>query len=35
MTFYETSVYLSKYPATSKFYKDLSDVGTDIPTMYA
>ncbi|CAD8097411.1 unnamed protein product [Paramecium sonneborni] len=35
LTFYEGWNYLEKYPATAKFYKEVSDVGTDVPTMFA
>ncbi|CAD8095427.1 unnamed protein product [Paramecium sonneborni] len=35
LTYGECGEYLSKYPETAKFYKAISDVGTDIPTMYA
>ncbi|CAD8189715.1 unnamed protein product [Paramecium pentaurelia] len=35
LTFLEGWNYLDKYPATAKFYRAVSDVGTDIPTMYA
>lgn len=35
LTFLEGWNYLDKYPATAKFYRAVSDIGTDIPTMYA
>ncbi|CAD8097409.1 unnamed protein product [Paramecium sonneborni] len=35
LTYEECGEYLSKYPETAKFFKSISDVGTDIPTMYA
>ncbi|CAD8097357.1 unnamed protein product [Paramecium sonneborni] len=35
LTYLEGQSYLSKYPATSRFYKAVSDIGTDVPTMYA
>ncbi|CAD8095367.1 unnamed protein product [Paramecium sonneborni] len=35
LTYYEGQTYLNKYPATSRFYKAVSDIGTDVPTMYA
>lgn len=35
LTFLEGWDYLGKYPATAKFYRAVSDVGIDIPTMYA
>ncbi|CAD8173646.1 unnamed protein product [Paramecium octaurelia] len=35
LTFFEGQTYLNKYPATSRFYKAVSDIGTDVPTMYA
>ncbi|CAD8105906.1 unnamed protein product [Paramecium sonneborni] len=35
LTFLEGFDYLDKYPETAKFYRAVSDVGTDIPTMYA
>lgn len=34
LTYNEAYSYISKYPATSKFYKAVSDVGTDVPTMF-
>lgn len=34
-TFNQTFSYLKRYPQTALFYKQLSDVGTDTPTMYA
>ncbi|CAD8086788.1 unnamed protein product [Paramecium primaurelia] len=35
LTYYEGWNYLEKYPETAKFYKEVSDVGTDVPTMFA
>ncbi|CAD8086790.1 unnamed protein product [Paramecium primaurelia] len=35
LTYEECGEYLSKYPETAQFFKAISDVGTDIPTMYA
>ncbi|CAD8179593.1 unnamed protein product [Paramecium pentaurelia] len=35
LTYFEGQTYLNKYPATSRFYKAVSDIGTDVPTMYA
>ncbi|CAD8201780.1 unnamed protein product [Paramecium octaurelia] len=35
LTFSEGWDYLDKYPETAKFYRQVSDVGTDVPTMYA
>ncbi|CAD8173680.1 unnamed protein product [Paramecium octaurelia] len=35
LTFQESGEYLNKYPATAQFFKAISDVGTDIPTIYA
>jgi hypothetical protein len=35
LTFFEGLNYLQKYPDTAKFYKAVSYVGTDVPTMFA
>lgn len=35
LTYYEGNSYLNKYPDTAKFYKAVSDIGTDVPTMFA